>query len=134
MKIRRFFTGAEWGLLAMTALFLCLMACIFYGAQTSESSGYVITTESGAGDTLPSDANPYEDPDGGFPVNINTANPEELQRLTGVGPVLAERIVSYREEHGPFAAPEDLLSVSGIGEATLEGFRGEITLGEEAAS
>ena len=47
---------------------------------------------------------------------INTATMEELCALPGVGPVIAERIAAQR----PFASPEDLLSVEGIGEATLE--------------
>jgi competence protein ComEA len=49
-------------------------------------------------------------------VNINTASAEELQRLPGVGPAMAERIMTYRQENGKFAAPEDLMQVSGIGE------------------
>ena len=135
MKIKGFFTGAEWGLLALTGLFLCLMVCISYRAQTSEAPSCVITTEKGPSDLpVSTDTDPFADPGGGFPVNINTAGAEALQRLTGVGPVLAERIVAYRTEHGPFAVPEDLLSVSGIGESTLAGFREEIILEEEGAS
>jgi competence protein ComEA len=59
--------------------------------------------------------------DGG--VHINQAGAEEMQRLPGVGPVLAERIVAYRDQHGPFENVEDLLDVPGIGEAKLAGFR-----------
>ncbi len=57
------------------------------------------------------------------PVHINTADAEELSRLPGIGPVLAEKILEYRRTHGPFARPEDLLNVSGIGPATLEAIR-----------
>lgn len=53
------------------------------------------------------------------PVNVNRASAEELERLPGVGPVLAERIVAYRRLAGPFRAPEDLLPVPGIGPAVL---------------
>jgi len=56
-------------------------------------------------------------------VRVNVAGVEELQRLPGVGPVLAERIVAHREAHGPFAAVEDLLDVSGIGEGKLAALR-----------
>ena len=52
-------------------------------------------------------------------VNVNTASSEELSSLPGIGAVLAERIIKEREEHGLFHYPEDLLSVSGIGEKTL---------------
>lgn len=60
---------------------------------------------------------------GGGLVDLNRAGVDELEGLPGVGPVLAERIVAYRTEHGPFHAIEDLLSVSGIGERKLESLR-----------
>lgn len=51
-------------------------------------------------------------------VDLNTADAQQLQTLPGIGPVLAERIVAYRTEHGPFARPEQLCNVRGIGEKT----------------
>jgi len=56
-------------------------------------------------------------------ININTASAAELEALQGVGPVLAARIVAFREEHGRFTAPEDLLDIPGIGEAKLSQIR-----------
>jgi len=56
-------------------------------------------------------------------LNINTATAEELQGLPRIGPVLAEAIVAYREDIGGFNAVEDLVEVSGIGEALLEDIR-----------
>ena len=56
-------------------------------------------------------------------VRLNSADVSELAGLPGVGPVLAERIISHRDDHGPFAAVEDLLEVSGIGEAKLAALR-----------
>lgn len=56
-------------------------------------------------------------------VRINVAGAAEMERLPGVGPVLAERIIAHREEHGPFSAVEDLLDVPGIGEVKLEALR-----------
>ena len=49
-------------------------------------------------------------------VNINTANAEELQRIPGIGPAMAERILDFRKQNGKFTAPEDMLQISGIGE------------------
>ena len=63
-------------------------------------------------------------------VNINTADSAELILLPGIGEKLARRIIAYREENGSLAAPEELLQVSGIGEATLENFRAYITFEE----
>lgn len=53
-------------------------------------------------------------------VDLNTADAETLQLLPGIGPVIAERIVEYREENGGFRSPEQVKNVSGIGEKTYE--------------
>ena len=60
-------------------------------------------------------------------VDINTATAQGLERLPGVGPVLAARIVSHRDEHGPFIDVEDLLDVTGIGESKLAAMRDAIS-------
>jgi competence protein ComEA len=57
------------------------------------------------------------------PLNVNTASAAELETLPGIGPALAERIVEYRGQHGPFASVEALLDVSGIGPAKLDAIR-----------
>ena len=61
-------------------------------------------------------------------VLLNSASASELEHIPGVGPVLAARIVAYRTEHGPFAVVEDLLSVSGIGEAKLDALRDSVVV------
>ena len=48
-------------------------------------------------------------------ININTASAEELTQLQGIGQTYAAKIVAYRTEQGPFAAPEDIMKVKGIG-------------------
>ncbi len=48
-------------------------------------------------------------------LNLNRATWEDLHALPGIGPVLAARIVEYREEHGPFTSTEELTRVAGIG-------------------
>ncbi len=53
-------------------------------------------------------------------VNINTAGVKELTTLDGIRPKVAERIVAYREAHGPFKKPEDLKKVDGVGKAVFE--------------
>lgn len=62
-------------------------------------------------------------------ININTAGVAELDKLSGVGPVLAERILQYRSEHGPFARAEDLENVSGIGPKIFEKMASQVTVG-----
>jgi len=52
-------------------------------------------------------------------VNVNTASATELEELPGIGEVIAQRIVDYRTQNGPFTSVDDLLDVSGIGDAIL---------------
>jgi competence protein ComEA len=61
-------------------------------------------------------------------ININTASARELQKLDGVGHTMAERIVHYREEHGPFKRGEDLKKVEGVGAALWERNRERIVV------
>jgi competence protein ComEA len=61
-------------------------------------------------------------------VNINTAGAEELDTLPGVGPVTAAAILQWRADHGAFSAVEELLEVSGIGDATLAEIAPFVTL------
>ena len=53
-------------------------------------------------------------------VDVNAATVAELERLPEVGPSLARRIAAYRETHGPFGSPEDLVDVPGIGPKTYD--------------
>jgi competence protein ComEA len=64
--------------------------------------------------TLPSAAASISRPHNEERIDINTASVEELQRLPGVGPVLASRIVEHRRKHGPFKRPQDIVIVRGM--------------------
>jgi competence protein ComEA len=63
-------------------------------------------------------------------IDINRAEPWLLEALPGIGEVLAQRIVDYRSQDGPFRTVEDLLKVSGIGPATLEQIRDLVTVSD----
>jgi competence protein ComEA len=63
-------------------------------------------------------------------IDINRADPWLLEALPGIGEVLAQSIVDYRSENGPFKRIEDLLKVSGIGEATFEKIKDYITVSD----
>jgi competence protein ComEA len=55
----------------------------------------------------------------GGALDLNTATAEDLEALPGVGPVLARRIIDYRQSRGPFQTIDDLLAVHGIGKKKL---------------
>lgn len=62
-------------------------------------------------------------------ININTATLAELETLPGIGPSLGQNIIDYREANGPFETIEDIMKVSGIGEAKFRAIRDLITVG-----
>jgi competence protein ComEA len=62
------------------------------------------------------------------PVHLNSASVAELDALPGIGPVLAQRIVDHRGQHGPFQQVGDLQDVPGIGPAILEGLAGGVVV------
>ena len=63
-------------------------------------------------------------------ININTASAAELTRLPGIGQVLAQRIVDYRESHGAFRTTAELMNVSGIAQGRFSAVADMITTGE----
>lgn len=119
---------AEWLLLAVTALFLCLLLALFWRdrtAMTPDRTGTAVETEIQV---------PQEDiqPDLS-PLDLNSATAAELAQLPGIGEELARRIVEYRAENGPFEAVEEIMEVSGIGEGKFAALEDRITVdGKEA--
>jgi competence protein ComEA len=67
-------------------------------------------------------------PTAGGPINLNTASLTELQTLPGIGAVLAQRVVEYREAHGGFRAVTDLRQVEGIGDAKFQQLKDRVTV------
>ncbi|NCP95613.1 MAG: helix-hairpin-helix domain-containing protein [Deltaproteobacteria bacterium] len=61
-------------------------------------------------------------------VHLNTATAVELEKLPGVGPILAQRIVQYRTEHGPFTRVDQLDQVKGVGEQLLQQVQANLDL------
>lgn len=109
-------------LLGLTVVFLCVLAALFYrDSQVGQSGTYTVTTERTAQETVAPEP---------LLIDINTASAEELDQLPGIGAVIAQRIVDYRQANGSFASIEEIMEVKGIGEATFADIRDSITVGE----
>jgi len=61
-------------------------------------------------------------------VNINKAGAEELDKVRGIGPAMAQRIIEFREQNGPFKSVDDLVQVRGIGGSKLQKIKDQITV------
>ena len=121
-------TKSEIILLGLTAVFLCALAGLSLRDRQDRVPGVVIETEA--------EVRREEIAPDFPPVDLNTATAEELDTLPGIGESLARRIIAYREANGPFGSIEEIMEVSGIGEAkfaeledrvTVDNGKGEVT-------
>jgi competence protein ComEA len=97
-------------------------------ALVGDGERVYVPAEGEAADPLPSaSAGSAGAPAG--PVDVNTADAATLESLPGIGPALAAAIVSFRDEHGPFATVDSLLEVPGIGPAKLDGLAEQAVAG-----
>ena len=103
-------TKTEIAVLALAVLFA--VGLLLYRAGRTGDGAWQVITQKNAGQEETITA-----------VNVNTATVEELIGVEGIGPTLAERIVEYREEHGPFQSVEELDNVKGIGPSLIENIR-----------
>src|SRR5262249_1423618 len=68
------------------------------------------------------------------PINLNTANSEQLQEVPGIGPATADKILKMRKSYGAFKSVEDLRAIKGIGPKRLEKMRKYLTVGKPAVA
>lgn len=79
--------------------------------------------------SVPETVEAVPEPTVSFPIEINSAGIEEFTALPGIGDVLAQRILAYREENGSYSSVEELMNVEGIGKKRFEDILDLITIG-----
>ena len=104
-------TPAAVAAVALALVAVLLAGCSMYRWAEVEPGEYVVLRGGGAAGAAAVQS---------IQVNINKASLEDLSELKGIGPKYAERIIEYRQQHGPFKQREDMAKVTGIGPKTIE--------------
>lgn len=101
-----------------------------YSTALAPTPEAVYQTEASTTETATDDAESSADTaeTSGDMININTAPKETLVLLDGIGDKMAQRIITYRTEHGPFETIQDIMKVNGIGDKKFEKIKSRITV------
>lgn len=115
-------------LLILAGIFASFLLGMFVGRRTGGEILYIEQEQSAASQAFSTEASSAGmdvsvSTESGERVNVNTAGVEELSQLPGIGEILAQRIVDYREANGPFRCLDELCDVEGIGEKRVENLR-----------
>ena len=119
-------------LLLIACMMLAFVGGFFLGRNTDHAQVQISNLSTGAPVTDPSGASratDHSDSALNFPLNINTATREQLMTLPNIGPVIADRIIAFRDKYGDFKNVLDLGKVEGIGKKTLEPLLDLVTVG-----
>ncbi len=98
------------------------LSAVNLAAELEDGRQIVVPLRAGAGGGSATAAAPAP----GVPLNLNTATPEQLDELDGIGPATAQQIIAYREAHDGFSNVDELDRVPGIGETRLASLREQV--------
>ena len=119
-------------ILSICALSICLVVGIFLGrnlpSRNVRLAQHNIVNKENARITTETEIQEASQNQDGV-IDLNNATKSQLMELPGIGEVIAQRIIEYRQEQSPFAAIEDLLNVKGIGEKKLEQIKPFVRVG-----
>ena len=107
-------------MLSVTAAFIFLIAGALIGRSSGDNILYIHPEATAPAVDIMDDTRK---------MDLNALGLEQLMELPGIGQTLAQRILDYKEENGPFASVDELLNVKGIGESRLEQLREYLTVG-----
>ena len=119
---------ANYAVLATFLVFICLLIGFFFGRVSTRDQVTAQSLHQREESEIVDQFHAEQIATNGK-IDINSASVNQLQMLPNIGEVLAERIVEYRKQSGPFNTIDDLLCVNGIGEKTLDDLRQYITIG-----
>lgn len=120
MKLKK----SEIIVISVTVAAVFFTAGFFTGRGTNKTTLNFYTAETEIrGDIVPVPSQTPTDSSGSVVININIASADELSYLEGIGPVLAERIVEYREQYGPFESIDQIMNVEGVGEGKYKAIK-----------
>lgn len=107
-------------LFVVVCMFLALLFGFFWGRNANNTPIQVSKLDTAPSETITPQMRQIAGSSGIAMVDINSAGLDELQTLPGIGPVLAQRILDYRRENGPFESFSDLANVEGIGDGIMD--------------
>lgn len=117
---------AATAMLTVTIAFILLITGMLIGRNTAGSFLYVHSEDTiSMQETIPEETRQ----DNSARMDLNQMNLDQLVELPGIGPTIAQRILDYKEEHGPFTSVDELLNVKGIGETRLTQLKEYLTVG-----
>ncbi|MEO0071815.1 MAG: helix-hairpin-helix domain-containing protein [candidate division WOR-3 bacterium] len=121
----------------LAIIFLASMLALGIGvnyiktAKIKQTNKILISLKDTLAESTPKDSSAnsaYSSPEAASLININTATQKELEALPGIGPVIAQRIIEYRNQVGRFRAKEEILRVKGIGPKKYQAIKDKITI------